>query len=208
METGRWNNHVFTVSPQVIRGFTGLTIKGNSETEDKKSGDQQYAARKTGKPAEVTLTVGLSALTGCRVREEALALVEDARAGAKNYFYVGGKKLMTCQMMLTEANVEQVMIAPDGAWVSAQVQMTLRQCGGNEGGAGGTSQKKKTKKKSLKSRRTGPKIGIAAGAATKAVAAARAAKAKTEQAQIEKNNKDIKAFNRKLNKTKTYRVGR
>lgn len=132
METGRWNNHVFTVSPQVIRGFTGLTIKGSSETEDKASGGQQRAARKAGKPAEVSLTVGLSALTGCQVREEALALVEDARAGASNYFYVGGKKLMTCQLMLTEADVDKVVIAHGGAWVSAEVRLTLRQCSGGD----------------------------------------------------------------------------
>lgn len=137
METGRWNNHVFTVSPRLIRGFTGLAIKGSSETEDMQSGSQYHIARKAGKPAEVGLTVSLSALTGCRVREEAMALVNDARAGAHNYFYVGGKKLMTCQLMLTEANVENVVISPRGVWVSADVHLTLRQCGANDGGFGG-----------------------------------------------------------------------
>lgn len=138
METGRWNNHVFTVSPRLIRGFTGLAIKGSSETEDMQSGSQYHIARKAGKPAEVGLTVSLSALTGCRVREEAMALVNDARAGAHNYFYVGGKKLMTCQLMLTEANVENVVISPRGVWVSADVHLTLRQCGANDGGFGGS----------------------------------------------------------------------
>lgn len=137
METGRWNNHVFTVSPKVIRGFTGLTVKGSSETEDMESGSQYHIARKAGQPAEVSLTVNLSALTGCKVREEAMALVSDARAGAHNYFYVGGKKLMNCELMLTQAHVENVIISPKGVWVSADVQLTLQQCGGNEGGFGG-----------------------------------------------------------------------
>lgn len=33
-EIASWNGHSFTVSPKLIRGFTGLTIKGSSETED------------------------------------------------------------------------------------------------------------------------------------------------------------------------------
>lgn len=137
METARWNNHTFTVSPQVIRGFTGLSVKGSSETEDMESGDQYHIARKAGKPAEVSLTALLNAATGCKVREEAMAFVTDARAGAANYFYVGGKKLMTCQLMLIDASVDEVQINPRGIWTSAQVKLTLKQCGGNAGGFGG-----------------------------------------------------------------------
>ena len=137
MQTARWNNHTFTVSPQVIRGFTGLSVKGSSETEEMESGDQYHIARKAGKPAEVSLTALLNAATGCKVREEAMAFVTDARAGAANYFYVGGKKLMTCQLMLIDASVDEVQINPRGIWTSAQVKLTLKQCGGNAGGFGG-----------------------------------------------------------------------
>ena len=49
-EVGKWNSHTFVVSPNVIRSFTGLTIKGSSETEDKESGNQKYVSRKNGKP--------------------------------------------------------------------------------------------------------------------------------------------------------------
>lgn len=139
METGRWNGHVFTVSPNLIRGFTGLSITGASETKNKASGGQQYVTKKAGKPAEVNLIVGLNALTGCRVRDEAMALVEDARKGATNYFYVGAKKLMTCQMMLTEANVEEVVIGPSGQWMSASVKLTLKQSGIGAGGGSGVA---------------------------------------------------------------------
>lgn len=94
-EIASWNGHSFTVSPKLIRGFTGLTIKGSSETEDKTSGGQKYVSCKNSNPSEITLTAELNALTGCDVKNEALKFVDEARSGAKNYFYMGGKKLIT-----------------------------------------------------------------------------------------------------------------
>lgn len=138
MEMGRWNGHVFTVSPKLIRGFTGLSIKGSSETEDSEGGSQQYIIRKAGKPVEINLTVGLSALTGCKVCDEAMAFINDARAGEHGYFYISGKKLMNCQLMLTSASVDKVTLMPNGAWLSAEVKLTMQQCGGNDGGFGGS----------------------------------------------------------------------
>ncbi|MGI6234430.1 MAG: hypothetical protein ACOYI6_04145 [Christensenellales bacterium] len=196
METAQWNNHRFTVSPQVIRGFTGLSIKGASETEDKESGKQQYASRKAGKPSEISLTAHLNKLTGCNVRDEALAFVTDAQSGATNYFYVGGKKLIASQLMLTEAAVDEVQIAPDGTWISCTVKLNLKQSQGNAqvakvggGGGGGGGGQTPYNKMSLKQKaeyriNIGAKGGIAAGAATKAVAAARADKARNAQQTI------------------------
>lgn len=189
LETAQWNNHRFTVSPQVIRGFTGLSIKGASETEDKESGKQQYASRKAGKPSEISLTAHLNKLTGCNVRDEALAFVTDAQSGATNYFYVGGKKLIASQLMLTEAAVDEVQIAPDGTWISCTVKLNLKQSQGNAqvakvgggGGGGGTSYKG----------------GIGAGAATKAVAAARAKAAKDAVTKINQVVNAAKAASKK-----------
>ena len=147
-ETGSWNVHVFTVSPTLIRGFTGLTIKGASETSTKTASKQQYLARKAGKPVEVAITVELNAMTGCDVRGEALAFIAEARDGKKNYFYVGSKKLVPCQLMLTEASVEETHIAPGGTWVSARVKLSMKQASKNDGSSsGGSSGKKKTTKK-------------------------------------------------------------
>lgn len=145
-QTGSWNGHVFTVSPSLIRGFTGLTIKGASETTAKTSGNQQYLARKAGKPVEVSLTVELNAHTGSNVRTEAILFVSQARSGAKAYFYVGANKLMACKLMLVEASVEETQIAPNGKWTSARVKLSMRQCSKNDG----TMPKKKKKKKSSK----------------------------------------------------------
>ena len=37
MEIARWNGHIFEVSSEVVRGFTGLSITGSTETEDTES---------------------------------------------------------------------------------------------------------------------------------------------------------------------------
>lgn len=141
-EVGSWNGHAFTVSPNLIRSFTGLTIRGSSETEDKTGDGQKYVARKNSNPAEVSLTAELSALTGCDVQNEALRFVDEARAGAQNYFYLTGKKLIPCQLMLTEASVSETQIAPGGKWISCKVKLTMKQCAkydGTSSGSGGSS---------------------------------------------------------------------
>lgn len=134
-----WNNHSFTVSPTLIRSFTGLTITAGSEVEEKTSNNQNYVYRKNGAPSEVTLTAELNAMAGCNVKNEALAFVEEAHAGAQAYFYIGGKKLLTCQLMLTEAQISEVMLAPGGAWISCKVALTMIQCSKMDGTTGSTA---------------------------------------------------------------------
>ena len=152
-EIGSWNGHTFTVSPTLIRSFTGLTIKGSSETTNKTSSSQQYVKRKSGNPSEITLNVGLSAFTGCNVKDEALAFVDEAHSGAKSYFYINGKKLLPCQLMLVEASVTETEIAAGGTWTKCQVKLTMKQCSKYDGTGGGGSDKKKSsgsKKKTTK----------------------------------------------------------
>ena len=160
-EIASWNGHSFTVSPKLIRGFTGLTIKGSSETEDKTSGGQKYVSRKNSNPSEITLTAELNALTGCDVKNEALKFVDEARSGAKNYFYMGGKKLITCQLMLTEASVSETTIAPNGTWIGCKVKLTMKQCAkydgtssSSSGSSGGSSGSKKTSSKKTSTKKT------------------------------------------------------
>lgn len=155
-EIASWNGHTFTVSPTLIRGFTGLTIKGSSETEDKTSDSQKYVSRKNAKPSEVSMTAELNALTGCSVRSEAMAFISDARNGISGYFYLGGEKLLPYQLMLTEASITDTVIAPNGKWVSCKVKLTMKQCekygttssgtsGGGGSSGGGSSKKTSTK---------------------------------------------------------------
>ena len=154
-----WNGHTFEVSAQLIRSFTDLSLKGSCETEDKKSGGQQYVKRKNGKPAELSLTVGLNAQLGVTdVRSEALAYVQEASDGATEYFYIGTKKLIDAKMMLTSAEVTEYATMPANGdkWISCDVKLTFKQASKNEGGgsgsggSGGSSRRPKKKKKSAR----------------------------------------------------------
>ena len=89
MNVGTWNNHTFEVSNRRIRGFTGLTVKGGSETEYKTTSSQKYVSRKNSNPLEVSMTAILNRSTGCDVRKEAIALLRDSYNGAKGYFFLG-----------------------------------------------------------------------------------------------------------------------
>ena len=132
-EHGRWNGHKFMVSSKLVRGFSDLQIKGSSEIEDKDNAGQKYVSRKNGKPTEISLTIHLNAYTGCSVRKEAMAFIEEAKDGKTDYFYVGNKKLATCQLMLTDATVKEIEIAHNGTWVKANVSLTMKQCSKNDG---------------------------------------------------------------------------
>lgn len=188
-EIASWNGHSFTVSPKLIRGFTGMTIKGSSETEDKTSDGQKYVSRKNSNPSEITLTAELNALTGCDVKNEALKFVDEARSGAKNYFYMGGKKLITCQLMLTEASVSETTIAPNGTWISCKVKLTMKQCAKYDGtgssssssssSSGSSSSSSGSKKTSTKKTSTTTTKKTTTAAVVGAVAGAVAAVAKT-----------------------------
>ena len=145
-EIGRWGGQKFEVKSGYVQGFTGLSVKGSSETEDKESGGEKYVSRKNGKPTEISLTVHLNALTGSKnVRDTAMWFVNNARAGKKDYFYIKNGKLVPCQLMLTEASVKEVKMTNAADWICCDVQLTLKQCtkwdgttgGGSSGGGGG-----------------------------------------------------------------------
>lgn len=151
-EIGNWNGHVFEVSPTVVRSFTGLTLKGSSETEEKKSGNEIYVQRKNAKAREVSMTIMLNANFGVDVQQEATAFIDEACAGANDYFYINGKKLCACMLMLTEASIDNVQISPGGIWISCEVKLTMKQCtkdGGTteEKSSGGSSGKSGNSKK-------------------------------------------------------------
>lgn len=138
-EMGAWNGKKFLVSPNLIRSFTGLSIRGSSSTEEADAGGETYVTRKSSKPTEISLTVELSVYTGCKVQSEALAFIDDARAGACDYFYVSGKKLATYQLMLTDASISDVRIAPNGVWTQCKINLTMKQASGTGGAMSGGS---------------------------------------------------------------------
>ena len=126
-EIALWNKHSFVVSPSVIRGISDLTIKAGSATNDKTSSSQVYVTRKNGNAYELSMTVRLSELTGCDVRNEAMTLLEEARTGKSDYFYIAGVKIVTCKLMLTSASVEEVEMNASGTWISCKVKLTFKQ---------------------------------------------------------------------------------
>ena len=126
-EIGQWNGHVFEVSPELIRSWTGLTIKASCETKEKEYSKKKYAAFKNGKPTTVSLTVGLSAFTGCDVRKEVTEFLDDAQQGKQGYFYIGEEKLVPYELLLADASVNQIEISPSGIWIRAEVALNMKQ---------------------------------------------------------------------------------
>ena len=123
-EIARWGGHVFEVTPQIVRSLNTLTVKAGIETDDMEADKQRYVARQAGKAAEVSFALPLSGLLGVDVRTEAMTFIDEARQGKQDYFYIGGTKLMTCQLMLTEASVSETQIGAGGVWVGCKVKLT------------------------------------------------------------------------------------
>ena len=149
MEIGRWGGRTFTIASNVVRGFTGLTIKGSSETEDKTDSNQKYVSRKNGKPAEIGMTVILHGGLGVNVRSEAMSFISDAQAGTSDYMYIKNQKLVPCKLMLTDAEVSEAKINPAAEWVACQVKLTFKQStkfDGSTSSSGSSSSKKASTK--------------------------------------------------------------
>lgn len=154
---GRWNGHRFEINAKKILSWKDLKITSGSEVEEKKSGTSRYAKFKAAKPADVTLTVVLHAMLGVDVRAETEKLLTEARSGAADYFYMGGKKLLPCRLMLTQASVNEHDVLND-QWVRCEVQLSFKQAEKYDDGQTPSSQssssgKKKSvaKKQSVKS---------------------------------------------------------
>lgn len=126
-EIARWAGHVFEVSPSLVRSFNTLTVKAGIETDDMEAGTQRYIARQAGKAAELSFSIPLSGFMGVDVRTEAMQFIDEARRGVSDYFYIGGSKLMTCQLMLTEASVSETEIGGGGKWTGCKVKLTMKQ---------------------------------------------------------------------------------
>lgn len=155
-EIASWNGNTFVVSPTLIRSFRDLTIKGSSETKNKTSSGQKYVSRKNSNPSEASIMVELNAQTGCDVQNDAMRFVNQARSGAKDYFYIAGKKLIPCKLMLTEASVNEVQIGPSGKWISCKVKLTMKQSSKYDSSSGSSSSSS-SKKSSVKKKSTSKK---------------------------------------------------
>ena len=189
MVTARWRTFKFEVSRKKINSFTDLGIKGSIKTEKKTKtkNKQEVVVKKTTRATEISMIVHLYAAAGSKgkVKGQAIKLVTAARKGKKGYLYVGGKKLVDCKLMLTEASVKEVTFYGKMNWYSADVALTFKQSkessndeassssssgsgsGGSSGGAGsaGSGSKKASVKTSSPQNASG-KIKSAASKAS------------------------------------------
>lgn len=157
-----WNGHTFEVSPKLIRGFNGLTLKGGCETTDKNTNGQKYLERKYGEIPELSLTTQLNMLTGVTdVFTEATTWVNDAIFGAADYFYMGSRKIFPAKMILVSAEITELVTLPGAGdiWVSCSVKLDFKQGSPRDGDEvaepdtddGGGSNMSTGKKKTVKS---------------------------------------------------------
>ena len=147
MDMLRWAGFTFCVRHDRVLGLKDLTINATCETEDKDSGGEKFVARKSGKPADVTLTALLNARLGVNVQQEALAMQDAARNGTTDYMYAATAKLFPCLLMLTGAKINKPSLTPAGAWRSCEVALTFKQASKWDGSTSASSGKKKKKKK-------------------------------------------------------------
>lgn len=134
-----WKGHKFYVTPTKVIGFKGLQITSNTATEDEENGGCKYVKKKNDGGYEVKFTAIFDQRLGVSdVRSAAMKLAEDARTGASGYVYNNGSKLFTPNMMGTGATVKNIVIAPNGTWISCEVDLTLKQCGKGDGSSGGS----------------------------------------------------------------------
>lgn len=124
--------------------FDDLKFSGECAVEENTSGTAQYVSRKNGKAGQVSFTAILNAALGADVRKTALEFEAAARYGQTGTLVVGEEALLPYEMMLTKAEISEIVISPTGKWVSAKAALTLRQAGidgkesyGEDGGSGG-----------------------------------------------------------------------
>lgn len=126
---GQWNGIRFEISHENTVLFQNLKLTAECETKDKEAGSQHYVSAKAGKAAQISMTILLNASLGTDVRQTAMTILDQSQRGAADHFYVGGKKLFPFKVMLVKADTEKILISPSGTWVSAEINVTMKQSG-------------------------------------------------------------------------------
>lgn len=125
----QWHDVQFYANASQVRGLTDLTISSSIETEDKENGGTKYVSKKNSKGYEISMKALFDARLGIKdVKKEAMALAEYGATGQTGYMYAKGEKLVTPILMMTSAKVSNIRMTPNGVWISAEVQITLKTC--------------------------------------------------------------------------------
>ena len=133
----QWGDIGFFVKPTGIRSFKGMSIKSSTTTETEENGDDAYVKKKKNGAYEITFTAILDKRLGeGDVLGAARHILECCRNGYSGFVYTKGTKIVASRMMGTSANIQNVIVAPNGAWIACEIQVTLKQCGNLEGSTG------------------------------------------------------------------------
>ena len=164
----QWHDVEFYANASRVIGFSDLAISGSIETEDKEGSGTKYVSIKNSKGYEASLKAYFDRRLGVSdVKAEAMKLVDYGARGQTGYLYSRGTKLITNTLMMTSAKANNIIMAPNGTWISCEVQITLKTCdkldgmegiassttsssssgsgGGSGGGTGGKSTKQNIK---------------------------------------------------------------
>lgn len=117
----------FFVKPNKIQGVSELNIEASANVEEKEENSEKFAKKKTNGSIQITIRAYLNAFLGADVQETVNKAIEAARKGESGYFYSYGKKLFSNQFMMTEAKATNILMSGTGAWVSCELNLTLKQ---------------------------------------------------------------------------------
>lgn len=117
----------FHISADTALLYDKMKMSAEMETEDKTEGEQNYVSIKNGKAVQITFSVFLEAALGMDVKEYIKRLLHSAQRGIKNYLYISGEKIFPFLMMMVKAEADNIQKAPSGAWISATVNLTMKQ---------------------------------------------------------------------------------
>jgi hypothetical protein len=124
-----WGDYSFFIKPTAIRSYRDLSIQSSCSTEEEENGDDGYLKKKRSGAFIISLTAILDKRLGeDDVKAYAMRLAESARSGASAWIYNNGSKMAVGIMMGTSANINNIVAAPNGMWISSEVQLTLKQC--------------------------------------------------------------------------------
>lgn len=117
----------FEISSSTALLFEKLKLSAECETEEQTKDSQQYVSAKNGKPVQISLSIILNEALGIDVRTQTTEILNAAQRSTQGYFYAGGAKVFPFQLMMTKADTEEIAIDPAGRWVSAKINVTLKQ---------------------------------------------------------------------------------
>jgi len=159
-ELVKWSGRggiAFFIRSNSVRGVRDLNISVSAETDSSTGDGETYTTRKNSGGYQIGMTAILNEMLDDGIQSTALNITEAARCADTGYFYTGGAKLFPAKFMMTDAKITNISMNPAGAWISCEVQMTLKQCSKFDGstasapsGGGGVSKTSSSSKTSAK----------------------------------------------------------